>query len=119
MTITPEGVRGFFDANAVIIMFIWGILHTRVPFLAKVPNSLVPWVNCVGYILAQLAVPAAHAGLVDTAISAAGVVVVTARGAVTSALTSLLYDKFVKDWLDRWLPVARIASPAPAPRKRG
>lgn len=116
--ITPEGVQSFFDTYAMLIMFFWGIIHTRVPILAKLPNALVPWVNCIGYILAQLAVSPAHAAGLGSAASAAGVALVAVRGAFTSALTSLLYDKFVKSWLDRWLP-ASYPRPVVVSRRKG
>lgn len=100
---TPDAVTSFFDAYAVLIMFVWGFLHTRLPALAKVPNALVPWVNALGYVLARLAVPDAHADVAGV-VAAVTPIALAFKGAITSAVTSVLYDKFVKHWLDRWLP---------------
>lgn len=104
--ITPDVVRSFFDANAMLIMFVWGILHTRLPQLAKFPNQAVPWVNVGLYMLTKLIVPDAHAGVLGGVASAGGWAWTVAKGAWLSALTSLLYDKFVKAPLDIVLPVA-------------
>lgn len=107
--VTPEGVRALFDTNAMLIMFVWGILHTRLPALAAIPNTLVPWVNCIGYILVKLMVPGpAHAA--DVVLAAGfSFPLFGLAGAFTSAATSVLYDKFVKSWLDKWLPVQPLA----------
>ena len=101
---TPDQLRHLFDSNAMVIMLIWGVVHTRVPALAKIPNALVPWVNAIGYILAQFVVPQAHAGVLGGIASGAGFLWTAAAGAVTSAGTSILYDKFLKHWLDKYLP---------------
>lgn len=103
----PDSIVSFFDANAVLIMFLWGFLHTRLPYLAKFPNYLVPWVNAIGYMLAQLAVPSAHASVISEAGAIVGVGAVAAKSAFTSAVVSLLYDKFFKKWLDYLLPPQR------------
>lgn len=63
---TPEMLKHLFDVNAIGLMFAWGLLHKYLPALAKLENDLIPWVNAIGYILAQLIpgifAPAAHAG---------------------------------------------------------
>lgn len=105
--LTPDRVRGWYDVNAALLMLAWGVMHTRLPVLAKVPNTLVPWVNAIGYVLAHFVVPNAGASVGSTITSFAGLAWVTARGGATSALTSLAYDKFLKPWLDRWLPKPR------------
>lgn len=107
--ITPDSVKALFDAYAMVIMFVWGLVHTRVPALKSIPNDVLPWVNAVGYIVAKLAVPAeAHAGALGGLADFGGLLWLTARGAATSAVTSLLYDKFAKPFLDRWLPKPRV-----------
>ena len=110
-SLTPDGVKGWFTAYAAIIMVGWGIVHTRWPALAKLPNDLVPWVNTLLYILGYFVVPAAHAGVAGAVASTASLAWVTASGAATSALTSLFYDKFLKAFLDRFVPKA-IPRPA-------
>ncbi len=105
--VTPDAVKSFFDAYAILFMFVWGLIHTRFPALARVPNEIIPWVNAVGYIVLKFIVPEeAHAGVGGSIVGFGGLVWVTARGAATSAVTSLLYDKFAKVFLDRWLPKA-------------
>lgn len=104
---TPEALTSLFDSNAVIIMFVWGLVHTRWSFLAKVPNAFVPWVNAIGYVLAKFAVPDAHAGILSELVGVSTTVAIAARGMLTSALTSWLYDKFGAPVLDRYWPKAR------------
>ena len=59
---TPESLKALFDSNAIIVIFLWGLLCKYVPFMAKVPNVVIPWVGAVGYIVARLALPGeAHA----------------------------------------------------------
>jgi hypothetical protein len=60
---TPDQLKAIFDGGAIIIMFLWGLLVKYVPFLAKIPNALIPWLNAIGYIIAKFAIPEAHAGV--------------------------------------------------------
>jgi hypothetical protein len=103
--VTPEQIKSLFDGNAMVIMFVWGLLHTRLPALANVPNALIPWVNLVGYILVKLAVPAPAAASIGGNVAAfGGMLWLVARAGATSAVTSLLYDKFVKEFIDKLVP---------------
>lgn len=110
--VTPQAVQSLFDAYFGIIMFVWGLLHTRLPMLARLPNDAVPWINTLLYIVAKMAVPEAHAGVLGAIGSFSGLLWVTARGAATAAVTSLLYDKFLKAPLDKLVPKATV-KPAP------
>jgi hypothetical protein len=104
---TPDSVRTFLDGNAMIIMFVWGLIHTRWPALSNVPNALIPWVNLVGYVLVHFFLPAPASASIGGAITSfASLVWVAARGGATSAVTSLLYDKYVGPFLDKWWPKA-------------
>ena len=51
---TPDQLKALFDGMAIIIMFVWGLLVKYQPLLAKVPNTLIPWFNAIGYILTRL-----------------------------------------------------------------
>ena len=59
---TPDQLKVLFDGSAIILMFFWGVLVKYVPWLAKLPNATIPWLNAIGYIVAKFAIPAAHAG---------------------------------------------------------
>lgn len=104
--IDPDAVRVVFDTYAGIIMFVVGLLYTRLPALKNLPNKAIPWVNLIGYVLAKFAVPDAHAGALGALAGFGGLLWTVAKGGATSALTSLLYDKFLKHPLDHALPAA-------------
>lgn len=102
--VTPEGIKAFFDANAVFIMFVWGLIVKYVPGLAKIPNDTIPWLNSVGYVLAglggtaiaQAVAPVAPTpGLTDVA----GTLIVGAFG--NSIIASLLYERFGRSILEK------------------
>jgi len=59
---SPEQIKALFDGNAIILMFAWGILVKYVPFLARIPNGIIPYLNVIGYIIAKFAIPEANAG---------------------------------------------------------
>jgi len=102
--VTPGQVVAWFDSVAAFIMFAVGLVVTRWPKLAKVPNEIIPWINAAGYIFGKLAVGTAHAGFfgaVGHTVTAAGTI---ASGAFMSALVSLLYDKFAKAPVDHLWP---------------
>jgi len=64
---TAADLKVFFDANAILIIFAWGLVCKYVPFMARIPNAIIPWVGSVGYVLARLVFPApAQAGALDT-----------------------------------------------------
>jgi hypothetical protein len=108
--LTPEKLIAAFNSVAPILMFAWGIVHTRWKALEHWPNDLVPWINAVGYIVGAFAVgqiaPVAHAadGAVRQLTGFAWLVWNTAYGASLAAVTSLLYDKFAKAAIDRLVP---------------
>lgn len=44
------------------LMFVWGLLVKRAPFLAGIPNKLIPYMNVLIGIIAKLVAPTpAHA----------------------------------------------------------
>jgi hypothetical protein len=102
---TPDALKHLFDTNAIIIMFIWGLLHKYVPQLAKLPNELIPWINAIGYIVASLAgglvSPANAGGLTQEQ----GGLLLGVGGALLGAFTNaswarLLYEGFAKAALE-------------------
>ncbi len=99
---TPDQIKLFFDGNAIIIMFVWGLLCKYVPWLAKVPNGTIPWVNAIGYILARLAgqlfAPAAEAATQQTADT-----VFTVGGVILGAFTSAVWARQLYEGFGRWL----------------
>lgn len=111
---TPEELKTLFDANAVVIMFVYGLVHTRFPAMARVENAVIPWINAVGYVLVKLglglSIGTANAATIGGALSAVpdalGVLVAGALG--NSLLSSLLWDKLAKPWLDGWWPKPKV-----------
>jgi hypothetical protein len=105
--LTPEKLTSLFDTWSMVIMTVVGLVYTRWPALRAWPNDLVPWINAVGYIAAKLAIPSAHAGVLGAVGGTLSVAGTVAWGAFLSALTSVLYDKYLKFPLDKKLPPAR------------
>lgn len=103
---SPDALRATFDAQAAVLMLAWGFIHTRYPALVRMPNDLSPWLSAIAYIVAQFVVPPAHAGVFSSVSHFGSLLWVTARAGATSAVTSLLYDKFIKPWLDVVVPKA-------------
>jgi hypothetical protein len=69
---TPEVVRELFNANAIVIMFVFGLVWKYAPKLKEYTNDLIPWLNVIGFILAALvgannpgSVPAVATGAVE------------------------------------------------------
>lgn len=103
--LTPAKLIALFDQWAMVIMAVIGVIWTRVPALKRWTNDAVPWVNAVAYILAAIAMPSvAHAGLGESIAGFGGLLWTVAKGGAMSAVTSLLYDKFAKAILDKYLP---------------
>lgn len=101
--VTPEGIRSFFDGQAIIIMFVWGLLCKYFGPLAKVPNALIPWISVAGYILTAFAVPQAHAqsGVVRAIPDAIGVLI---GGAFSNAVWARqLYEGFARSFIEKLL----------------
>lgn len=102
---TPEQLKTIFDGNAMIIIFVWGLLCKYVPLLAKIPNATIPWVGAIGYILARLVLPQpAHADGVAGAVATIPAVVSVLLGGFTSAVWARqLYEGFFRPVLEKWL----------------
>jgi len=114
--ITPDLIKTFFDANAILIMFGWGLIHKYVPALRNIPNALIPWVNLIGYLLTRLGAGAlgvgvAHAsgGLLASVPDAVGVLI---GGFTSASWARLLYEGWGRDLLERM-----IGLKAPTPRR--
>lgn len=106
MHLTPDSLKALFDGNAMLVQFIVGLLYTRLPALKNLSNAAVPWINAVLYVVGTYVLPGvAHASVGGDVSHAAGFMWRVAMGAWTSALTSLLYDKFLKAPIDAKLPV--------------
>lgn len=98
---TPDAIKLFFDTNTVLIMFLWGILCKYVPFLAKVPNWTIGWVNLLGYILTAFIVPTAHAaGVKDAVPDAVGILI---GGATSAGWAMVLYETLGRTLLEKIL----------------
>jgi len=102
--VNPEDIKGWLALSAIPLMWGLGALFTRLPQLKSIPNAATPWVNLVAFVLATYLVPAANAGFFDSIATGGGLLWRTAVGGATSAVSSLLYDKFIKPILDRAVP---------------
>lgn len=101
-----DAIKLFFDGNAIFIMFVWGLICKYVPKLKAVPNSTIPWVNLLGYILFKLAVPAAGAasGLTTVVPDLIGVAI----GGFTSAIWARqLYEGFGRSLIEKLLKIKK------------
>lgn len=105
---TPDQLKSIFDGNAILIMFAWGLLCKYLPFLAKIPNATIPWVNAIAYIVARFALPSdAHAGGFGDVMSHVGIVV----GAfVNSVWARQLYEGFGRGLLEGWFGMRKAGA---------
>lgn len=112
--VTPDAIKLFFDANAILIMFVWGLLHKYVPALRNVPNVLIPWVNLIGYILTRLGAGALGVGVAQAGVpglaAVPDAVAVLIGGFTNASWARLLYEGWGRSLLERL-----IGLKAPAP----
>jgi hypothetical protein len=105
---TPEQLKAFFDGNAILLIFVWGLLCKYVPFMAKVPNVVIPWVGAIGYIIARFALPTeahAAAGVGPDHVFVIGGILL---GAFTNAVWARqLYEGFGKAVIERLFKVKK------------
>ena len=102
--VSPDGIKGWLALTALPFMWAIGALYTRLPALKKYTNDAVPWINLVLFVFTTYLVPAANAGVLSGVTGFGGLLWRTAVGGATSALSSLLYDKFFKAILDAKVP---------------
>lgn len=105
-----DAVLAFLKDYAVVVMFVWGLLVKYWPALAKVPNTLIPWLNVLIGLLGQLgggavAPPAVHTGFVAAgfaggAWSFLGPVIAAGWQAVQA---SLIYEVFGRHLTEKGL----------------
>lgn len=92
---TPEQLKALFDANAIVIIFVWGLLCKYVPGLAKIPNQTIPWVGAIGYIVTKLAGPGvAHAAGFDLGAVAPDMISVLLGGFTSAVWARQLFEGF-------------------------
>lgn len=103
-SVTPEDIKSWLALAAIPFMWLLGAVYTRWPVLKRYTNDAVPWVNLVAFVLSTYLVPAANAGFFDALGGAGSLLWRTAVGGATSAVASLLYDKFLKPVMDRVVP---------------
>lgn len=107
--VTPEGIKAFIDGPGIIIIFAWGILCKYAPFLKGIPNFLITWLGAIGYVLAKLAVPEAHAFDGSAILDAGGSII----GGFTSAVWARqLYEGFARPLLEHVLGWRKAGAPA-------
>ena len=106
---TPaDAIKTFFDHNAMLLMFAWGLLCTRLPQLKNIPNVTIPYVNTAIYVLTRLATGTAFAACANCppdqvpAVATVTAASLVGMGGMTAVFQALLYDKFVKPILARW-----------------
>lgn len=97
---SADQLKALFDGNAIIIMFLWGLLCKYVPFMAKIPNGTIPYVNVIGYVLARLVIPApAHAGITPDQAGAG----LAFGGVILGGFTSAVWARQLYEGFGRWL----------------
>jgi hypothetical protein len=105
--VTPDVIKTFFDANAILIMFVWGIAHKYIPALKNLPNVLIPWFNLAGYILTRVGGAVAGVGVAHAAGSpldaVPDVIGVLIGGFTSASWARLLYEGWGRAVLDRML----------------
>jgi len=102
---TPETVQQLFNSWSVVIMMLWGVACKYLPVLVKIPNASIGWVNLVGYILVQFAVPKAHAGIDSPINNTIGIIL---AGSVNSGLAMVLYETLLRH-LFGWVGLKKAA----------
>jgi hypothetical protein len=105
--LSPEGIKGWLALSALPLMWVLGGIYTRLPALKGLTNAATPWVNLVAFVFATYLVPAANAGFFDSLATGGSLLWRTAVGAATSSVASLLYDKYLKAIVDKFVPVPR------------
>jgi hypothetical protein len=103
---TPDQLKALFDGNAIILIFVFGIITKYVPALRNVPNLVIPWVGAIGTILAKLAVGTAHAGFKDIVPDVGGVLI---SGFTSAIWARQLYEGFGRSFLERVLKLKGVA----------
>lgn len=109
----PDEIKIIFDTWAVTIMMLWGIVVKYFPKLGAIPNAIIGWTNLIGYILAKLVIPDAHAadsvmvgstGVLGTVPDIIGIII----GGVTNAgWAMVLYETFGRTFLEKLLKLKK------------
>lgn len=102
---TPESIKSLFDANAILIIFAWGLLCKFAPFLRAVPNNAIPWVGAIGYIVGKLAVGTVFAQDGTAAPVSTGNVVIA--GFTSAIWARQLFEGFFRVLFDRLFKKAK------------
>lgn len=98
---SADQIKLIFDQNAILIIFAWGLICKYVPGLAKIPNTVIPYVGAAGYILTKLGGPAlAHAGGFDAGSVAPDLIGVLIGGFTNAVWARQLYEGFGRALLE-------------------
>ena len=102
--ITPEGIRQWIDAQGMLLILAWGIFCKYVPAAAPIPNFLITWLGAIGYAIAKLAVPEAHAADAAT-VGSTGLDIVSAilGGFTNTAWARQAFEGFLRPILEKKL----------------
>lgn len=99
-SVSPDAIKLFFNVNAILLAFVWGLLVKYAPFLKWLPNKLIPWTNLIGFILAFFAVPEAHAGIRGSLTGIPDAVGCIIGGFTSSIWARQLYEGFGRSLLE-------------------
>jgi hypothetical protein len=103
---TPDQIKALFDANWVVIAAVLGVLIKYLPFLSKVPNSAIGWINAAVYIVTRLLgaiVTPAHADPGAVAQTTISVVDVIVAGLINSFWARTAYETLGRPFLESFL----------------
>lgn len=119
--VAPSQVVEIFNANAIVIMFVAGMLLKYLPWAAKIPNVVIPWVNAIGYMLYE-AFTGGGGGAMASAggVTAAGFTIGGLFGVVNLLAPAIGHALGASWWWDKFVkPVVSIVATADAARKGG
>lgn len=94
----PSDVQTWFDANAIVLMFLGGVAVKYIPQLKNVSNAFIGWLNVAGYILSAVFVSPAHAGVLANVPDAINVLL---GGATNAGAAMVLYETLGRTLLER------------------
>lgn len=97
---TADTIKAWFDGNFMLVGFVVGLIVKYVPFLAKIPNAIIPYLNVALYILTRLFVGEAHAEGVGSTFASVGILL---GGFLHSVLARQLYEGFGRTLFEKWL----------------
>lgn len=98
-----DAVLSFLNNEAVLVMVgvITGIAVKYLPWLGKLPNAVIPYLNALIVFLSHFAATPAEASVFGTALGQLTVIGQFALAAAVSTASSLIYETFIRHPLEK------------------